>query len=117
MIGVTSDEFGGLKGEIEPCNVRMSNLNFLLKNRSNYIIARLQEHYGPTVDDESIDAIVVSPETEATARKINQIRKDKGMKSLDIITISMVLAQDGKPISSTRIRRGEIDPHGKVIKD
>ena len=117
LIGVTSDEFGGLKGEIEPCNVRMSNLNFLLKNRSNYIIARLQEHYGPTVDDESIDAIVVSPETEATARKINQIRKDKGMKSLDIITISMVLAQDGKPISSTRIRKGEIDPHGKVIKD
>ncbi|BDZ71833.1 phosphopantetheine adenylyltransferase [Methanobacterium petrolearium] len=115
LIGVTSDEFGGLKGEIEPCDVRMSNLNSLLKNRSNYIIARLEEHYGPTVDDDSIDAIVVSSETEATARKINQIRRDKGMKPLDIITINMVLAQDGKPISSTRIRRGEIDSHGKVI--
>lgn len=115
LIGVTSDEFGGLKGEIEPCDVRMSNLNSLLKNRSNYIIARLEEHYGPTVDEDSIDAIVVSSETEATARKINQIRQEKGMKPLDIITISMVLAQDGKPISSTRIRRGEIDSHGKVI--
>ncbi|OPX58556.1 MAG: Phosphopantetheine adenylyltransferase [Methanobacterium sp. PtaB.Bin024] len=115
LIGVTSDEFGGLKGEIEPCDVRMSNLNSLLKNRSNYIIARLEEHYGPTVDDNSIDAIVVSSETEATAKKINQIRQEKGMKPLDIITISMVLAQDGKPISSTRIRRGEIDSHGKVI--
>ena len=29
LIGVTSDEFGGLKGEIEPCDVRMSNLNLL----------------------------------------------------------------------------------------
>lgn len=117
LIGVTSDEFGGLKGEIEPCDVRMSNLNSLLKNRSNYIIARLEEHYGPTVDDNSIDAIVVSSETEATAKKINQIRQEKGMKPLDIITISMVLAQDGKPISSTRIRRGEIDSRGKVIRD
>lgn len=117
LIGVTSDEFGGIKGEIEPCDVRMSNLNSLIKNRSNYILARLEEHYGPTVDDEAIDAIVVSSETEPTALKINQIRQKKGMKPLDIITIGMVLAQDGKPISSSRIRRGEIDSRGKIIKD
>ncbi|EKQ52700.1 MAG: cytidyltransferase-related enzyme [Methanobacterium sp. Maddingley MBC34] len=116
LIGVTSDEFGGMKGEIEPCNVRMSNLNSVLKNRSNYILSKLEESYGVTVDDESIDAIVVSPETEPTAFKINQIRREKGMKPLDIITISMVLADDGKPISSTRIRRGEIDQVGTVIK-
>ncbi len=115
LIGVTSDEFGGLKGEIEPCDVRMFNLNKMLKDRSNYHLARLEEHYGPTVDDESIDAIVVSPETEPTALKINQIRQKKEMKPLDIITIAMVMAQDGKPISSTRIRRGEIDSLGKLI--
>ena len=116
LIGVTSDEFGGMKGEIEPCNVRMSNLNLVLKNRSNYILSRLEEPYGVTIDDESLDAIVVSPETEPTAFKINQIRREKGMKPLDIITISMVLADDGKPISSTRIRRGEIDQVGTIIK-
>ncbi len=116
LIGVTSDEFGGMKGEIEPCNVRMSNLNLVLKNRSNYILSRLEEPYGVTIDDESIDAIVVSPETEPTAFKINQIRREKGMKPLDIITISMVLADDGKPISSTRIRKGEIDQVGTLIK-
>ncbi len=117
LIGVTSDEFGGMKGEIEPCNVRMSNLNSLLEDRSNYLLARLEEPYGPTVNDKSIDAIVVSPETEPTAQIINQIRKGNGLKPLDIITIGMVLAQDGKPISSTRIRKGEIDSRGKVIKD
>ena len=116
LIGVTSDEFGGIKGEIEPCNVRMSNLNLVLKNRSNYILSRLEEPYGITIDDESIDAIVVSPETEPTAFKINHIRREKGMKPLDIITISMVLADDGKPISSTRIRRGEINKVGTLIK-
>ncbi len=116
LIGVTSDEFGGIKGEIEPCNVRMSNLNLLLEEHSNYIISRLEDPYGVTTEDESVDAIVVSPETEPTAFKINEIRREKGMKPLDIITISMVLAEDGKPISSTRIRRGEIDPKGIIIK-
>jgi pantetheine-phosphate adenylyltransferase len=116
LIGVTSDKFGGIKGEIEPCDVRMSNLNQLLKERSNYIISRLDDPYGVTIDDESVDAIVVSPETEPTAFKINDIRRERGMKPLDIITISMVLADDGKPISSTRIRRGEIDQVGTVIK-
>ena len=114
LIGVTSDEFGGQKGEIEPCNVRMANLNALLEGHSNYILARLEEHSGPTVEDESIEAIVVSPETEPTAREINKIRQGRGMKPLDIITIGMVLAQDGKPISSTRIRKGEINPDGSI---
>ena len=115
LIGVTSDEFGGEKGEIEPCNVRMSNLNTLLKGKSNYLLARLEDHYGPTVEDESIDALVVSQETEPTAQEINLIRRKKGLKPLDIITIVMVLAEDGKPISSTRIRRGEIDKKGTII--
>jgi pantetheine-phosphate adenylyltransferase len=114
LIGVTSDEFGGQKGEIEPCNIRMSNLNALLEGHSNYVLARLEEHYGPTVEDESIEAIVVSPETEPTAREINQIRENKGMKPLDIVKIGMVLAEDGKPISSTRIRKGEINPDGSL---
>jgi pantetheine-phosphate adenylyltransferase len=114
LIGVTSDQFGGQKGEIEPCNVRMANLNALLEGHSNYVIARLEEHYGPTVEDESMDAIVVSPETEPTAWEINQIRAEKGMKPLDILTIGMVLAEDGKPISSTRIRKGEINPDGSI---
>lgn len=114
LIGVTSDEFGGQKGEIEPCNVRMANLNALLEGHSNYILARLEEHYGPTVEDESIEAIVVSPETEPTAREINKIRQGREMKPLDIIIIGMVLAQDGKPISSTRIRKGEINPDGSI---
>ncbi|MEG3224628.1 MAG: phosphopantetheine adenylyltransferase [Methanobacteriales archaeon Met13] len=116
LVGVTSDEFGGLKGEIEPCNVRMSNLNALLSDKSGYLIARLEEPYGPTVDDESMDAIVVSPETEATALEINKIRQKKGMKPLDVITIGMVLAEDGRPISSTRIRKGEIEPDGTVVR-
>jgi pantetheine-phosphate adenylyltransferase len=118
LIGVTSDKFGGSKGKIEPCDVRMFNLRNLLDQIGhNYHISRLDESYGPTIHDDDIEAIVVSEETEPTAEKINQIRKKKGMKPLDIITIDMVLAEDGKPISSTRIRKGEIDVKGAVLKD
>jgi pantetheine-phosphate adenylyltransferase len=118
LIGVTSDEFGGMKGKIEPCKVRMSNLRgFLHKYHHKYSMARLDEPYGPTAYDKTIEALVVSEETEPTARQINQLRVKKGMKPLKIITIGMVLAEDGKPISSTRIRKGEIDVKGAVLKD
>jgi pantetheine-phosphate adenylyltransferase len=117
VIGVTSNEFGGVKGRIDPCNVRMSNLRSLLERKhQNYDIQELNDPYGTTITDESIDAIVVSEETEPTAFKINRIRKEKNMKPLDIVTIRMVLADDGIPISSTRIRKGEIDKMGTIIR-
>ncbi|MFZ0442663.1 MAG: phosphopantetheine adenylyltransferase [Methanobacterium sp.] len=117
VIGVTSNEFGGVKGRIEPCNVRMSNLRKLLeKKHQNYDIQELNDPYGTTITDETIDAIVVSEETEPTAFKINKIRKQNGMEPLYIVTIGMVLADDGIPISSTRIRRGEIDKMGTIIR-
>ena len=117
VIGVTSNEFGGIKGRIEPCNVRMSNLRSLLeKKHQNYDIQQLNDPYGTTITDQTIDAIVVSEETEPTAFKINKIRKEKNMKPLDIVTIGMVLADDGIPISSSRIRKGEIDKMGTIIR-
>ncbi len=116
MVGVTSNEFGGRKGNIEPCSKRMSELEeFLQKFDSRYTVKRLEEPYGPTVHDPQIDAIVVSRETEPVAHKINEIRQEKGIKSLEIFVIDWVLAEDGKPISSTRIRKGEIDRNGKVL--
>lgn len=118
LIGVTSDEFAQRKGKIEPCNQRMSNLKKkLLKYGDKYSVSRLDDSYGPAIVEEEIEALVVSEETEPTAQEINRIRKKKGMKPLDIITIGMVLAEDGKPISSTRIRKGEIDVTGAVLKD
>ena len=117
LVGVTSNEFGGRKGNIEPCSKRMSELEqFLQKFDSRYTVKRLEEPYGPTVNDPQIDAIVVSRETEPVADKINEIRQEKGIKPLKIFVIGWVLAEDGKPISSTRIRRGEIDRNGKVLK-
>lgn len=118
LIGVTSDEFAQSKGPIEPCSERMSNLIWELeKFTGNYIVSRLDDACGQAIDEEDIEALVVSEETEPSAEMINEIREKRGMKPLDIITIDMVLADDGKPISSTRIREGEIDVAGTVLRD
>ena len=114
-IGVTSDAFGGLKGDIDSCEVRMKNLKSFFKNYSNFIIVPLEDPYGTTILDSDFDAIVVSEETEPTAVEINKIRVSKGMKPIDIVVVSFVLAYDGTPISSTRIRRGEINKNGDII--
>ena len=96
----------------------MSNLIWELeKFTGNYIVSRLDDACGQAIDEEDIEALVVSEETEPSAEMINEIREKRGMKPLDIITIDMVLADDGKPISSTRIREGEIDVAGTVLRD
>ena len=115
-IGVTSDAFGGQKGDIDSCKERMDNLKSFFSDKTNFVVIPLDDPYGTTIYDEDFEAIVVSEETEPTAVEINEIRSSKGMKPIDIVVVSFVLAYDGNPISSTRIRRGEINQNGKFIK-
>ena len=61
------------------------------------------------------DVIVVSPETFSTAEEINSKRIKLGHKPLEIIKIPFVLAEDGKPISSSRIYSKEIDIEGNIL--
>ena len=63
------------------------------------------------------DVLVVSPETEPGARRINDIREERGLDPLRVDVVDHVLADDGEPISSTRIVRGEIDQHGDLTPD
>ena len=114
--GVTSDAFGGLKGDIDSCEERMENLKHFFADKSDFAIVSLDDPYGTTIYDGDFEAIVVSEETEPTAVEINDIRISKGMKPLDIVVVSFVLAYDGNPISSTRIRRGEINQNGNIVE-
>ena len=65
--------------------------------------------------EEDYDAIIVSPETVENAQKINQMRKKLGKKPLEIIKMKHILADDKKPISSTRILENEIDENGRIL--
>ena len=62
-IGVTSDAFGGLKGDIDSCKERMSNLRSFFADKSDFVVIPLNDPYGTTIHDAEFEAIVVSEET------------------------------------------------------
>jgi phosphopantetheine adenylyltransferase len=78
-------------------------------------IVPLFDSFGSSVNDPLIKALVVSQETEPTAERINESRKQAGLPTLQIVVISMVPSQNCGPISTTRIRRGEMDREGRLL--
>lgn len=118
IIGVSSDEFAYKRGKniVNSYEVRVKNLQELLDKlyKNRYSIVKLDDEFGPTLESEDIEGLIVSKETESKGKLINKLRLEKGLRPLELITIDMVFANDGKPISSTRIRKGEIDIDGNL---
>ena len=122
VIGVTSDAFAKelhKPHRVDSYEDRVRALGDFLRERG-YLhrasIVELSDPYGPAVEDGDIEALVVSERTGDRGVEINRIRAAKGLRPLDLIKVDLVKAEDSKPISTTRIRRGEIDREGRVIK-
>jgi len=79
-------------------------------------IVPIDDPYGPTLTIDDIQAIVVSKETAPRAKEINILRRERGLKALEIVVVDMVLAEDMKPIYSTRIHMGEINENGRLLR-
>jgi pantetheine-phosphate adenylyltransferase len=123
IIGVSSDAFAkATKGNNKlnhTYEVRIRSLKEKIKEKFGnvtYEISKLNDIYGPTVIYGDVEAIVSSSETAVNGHLINEIRSRNGLKPLKIISVNMIRAEDGYPISSTRIRNGEIDSYGKLLK-
>jgi cytidyltransferase-like protein len=100
---------------VDPYQTRKRELISFLKKEQLFERAKiipLDDPYGPAINDSTMGALVVSRMTKKGADKINAIRKRRGLKPLQVLTIGMVVAEDFEPISSTRIRAGEIDREG-----
>lgn len=119
VIGLVSDEMAQrLKNrEVGRYGDRQRELENWLKKeiKKPAIIIKINDKFGPALK-EDFNYIVVSPETYETAVLINKERQRLNKKPIEIVRIEFVLAQDGKPISSTRIFNGEIDGEGKLLK-
>jgi len=79
-------------------------------------VVPLFDAFGTTMKDLEIEALIVSQETEPTAEKINEQRQKAGLSPLKIVAINMVPSESCGPISTTKIRRGEIDREGRLLK-
>ncbi len=119
-IGICADEMVKVKGcGVQPLEQRLSSLHQILGERGfggRAEVVVIYDPHGPAATDPNLEAIVVSPETKKRAEEINERRRASGLRELWIVEIPFVLAEDGEPISSTRIRAGEIDVHGKLLK-
>jgi pantetheine-phosphate adenylyltransferase len=122
IIGVSSDEFAAKRGKRlnHKFEHRVESLKKVIKKEFGdiveYEIAKLEGNFGPAVTSGAVDALVASAETGGKGKSLNEIRAKKGLKPAKIITVELVRAEDGSPISSTRIREGEIDNMGKLLK-
>ena len=119
VIGLTTDRFAReTRDRVHPYAVRERNLKrYLAAHRWRRArIEPIDDPYGPADDLPDLDVIVVSAERHHVAIELNEARIRKGLRPLEIRTVPMVLAQDGLPIASRRIRAGEIDRRGKRVK-
>ncbi|MFQ5907323.1 MAG: inosine/xanthosine triphosphatase [Thermoplasmata archaeon] len=119
LIGLASDAMAADKeGTIAPFATRKRNLEAYLKARgwTGYRIEEIHQRFGPADRIEDLQGIVTSPGTEQTAHDLNQARKDRGLPPLEILKVPYLPAEDGLRISSTRVRKGEIDGTGRLLR-
>ena len=122
VIGVTSDAFARKEGKSpdQSYDERVRSLEAYLHKKfpgRKYMIAKLDDYFGPGIASPEVKAIVVSRETAKRVGIANNLRKAKGYPPLETVIVDYVLATDSKPISSTRIRKGEIDIAGKPLSE
>jgi pantetheine-phosphate adenylyltransferase len=122
LIGLCSDEFAEKMGKphiTAQYDERLKELNLFLINhklKDKAEIVLLNDSFGNTTTDKTIEALVVSEETKKIALKINIKRVKAGFPPVEIVTVIMVPAENYKPISTTRIREGEIDREGHILR-
>lgn len=117
-IGLTRGEVIKNKKNIKSFEERKKEIEeyFSGKKKKSVIkIIPISTKYDLSLLHDDYDAIVVSPETIVTAFEINRRRKEFGNNPLEIVEIPFVLADDGSPISSSRIVNKEINVNGKIL--
>jgi pantetheine-phosphate adenylyltransferase len=122
LIGLCTDKFAKKlwkPHKVAPYEERLEELKEFLRKQGvlgRAEIMPLSDPYGVTLSKGCVEAIVVSRETEQRANEINEKRKTMGLPPLHIVVIEMVPAENHVSISTTRIRWGEIDREGHLLR-
>ena len=119
IIGLSSDQLATKKGKnlVNDYSKRLSLLKSTIeKNYPNpsYQISKLENDFGPAVIEGSVKALVVSEETSNKGLLLNELRAERNLPPVKIVIVPMVLAEDGKAISTSRIKNSEIDSNGNL---
>lgn len=121
-IGLTSDKFvkqfkrKTLDLKINTYQERKRVLEeWLAENKKQAKIISIYDPYEPAASMKDLDSLIVTKENRMTGERINTLRQGSTLPPLALIELPMVPAEDGKPVSSTRMRNGEIDGDGRLV--
>lgn len=119
IIGLTSDELAEKKGKkiTNDYSARLVSLTSAIEEnfpRSSFRISKLDNDFGPAVLEGDVQALVTSDETSYQGESLNKLRAKKNLPKVDVVVVPMVLAKDGKRISTSRIKKSEIDYQGNL---
>jgi pantetheine-phosphate adenylyltransferase len=119
IIGLAGDDLALKKNKqvINDYSKRFESLNNIIEKKfpnSSYTISRLENDFGPAAIEGKVDALIVSEETSNKGEILNTLRKNKNLPPVEVVIVDMVLGEDGRRISTTRIKNSEIDTEGKL---
>ena len=119
IIGLSSDQLAKKRGKNLTSDYpkRLSLLKSVIEKNfpnSSYEISKLENDFGPAVIEGSVKALVVSEETSGKGIRLNELRAERNLSPVRIVVVPMILAKDGKAISTTRIKNFEIDDSGNL---
>jgi len=120
IIGITNNQMVKNKAfaqTIEPFKKRRRAVKDFLKTRSfekQTQLIILNDIFGPTLEPNSIKALVATRLTYLGTRIINKERKEKKLPQLPIHICPLIKSDDNRYLSSVRIRQGLISRSGQV---
>jgi inosine/xanthosine triphosphatase len=119
-IGVTTDAFANARRErrVRPYAERVADLSRFLEARGHLPRAQILPISDATgfALEARFDAIAATEETVGATGDINRERVRRGLPPLRVVLAPYVLADDARPIKSTRIRNGEVDAQGRITR-
>lgn len=115
VVGVTNIEMIKTKTLwelIAPVDVRIKTVENYLKSiepKLDFHVVAINDIYGPTIEMEELECIVVSEETIRGAHKINEARVKKGWNELKIHVVNLVQEEDpSKDEAMSRLKENKI---------
>lgn len=118
IVGVTVDALIRDKANaatIESYEQRVKSVSEYLKfSKISHEIVPLEDVAGPTLTDQSIEAVVLTTDTHSGGDAINQMRIERGLSPLPLESISLKKVDEIDVISSKSIRAGKINRVGST---
>ena len=113
-IGITSDRMASQgRDSFVSSHIRRKELESFLKGMSNYSITEIDDIYGPRDMMDDVDVLVVSEETMENGNILNEERRSRGLKPMELSVVPLVKSDSGEKISASSILRGEYGRSGR----